>query len=77
MGKILCKQVNQMCMVEYLEKLGFHPTKVIHNDYWFLSPLRDEKTASFKVNRQLNVWYDLAIGKAGTLVDWKTFINAS
>ncbi len=52
--KIMCEQVNQMDMVEYLEKLGFHPTKIIHNDYWFLSPLREEKTASFKINRNKN-----------------------
>jgi hypothetical protein len=57
-------------MVEYLEKLGYKPAKIRNNDYWYLSPLRDEKTASFKVNRSKNVWYDHAIGKGGTLVDF-------
>ena len=57
-------------MVEYLEKLGHKPTKIRNHDYWYLSPLRDEKTASFKVNRSKNVWYDHAIGKGGTLVDF-------
>jgi len=32
--------------------------------YWYLSPLREEKEASFKVNRKKNVWYDHGIGKA-------------
>lgn len=68
--QILCKQANQIDMVEYLEKLGYKPTKIRNNDYWYLSPLRDEKTASFKVNRSKNVWYDHAIGKGGTLVDF-------
>jgi hypothetical protein len=33
-------------------------------------PLRDEQTASFKVNRKLNVWYDHGIGKGGDLIDF-------
>lgn len=68
--KILCKQANQIDMVDYLEKLGHSPQKIRNNDYWYLSPLREEKTASFKVNRSKNVWYDHAIGKGGTLVDF-------
>ena len=68
--QLLCKHANQIDLVEYLEKLGFKPAKIRNNDYWYLSPLRDEKTASFKVNRSKNVWYDHAIGKGGTLVDF-------
>lgn len=67
---LLCKQANQIDLVNYLEKLGFQPQKIRGNDYWYLSPLRDEKTPSFKVNRKMNVWYDHAIGKGGTLVDF-------
>ena len=40
------------------------------NDYWYLSPLRNEKSPSFKVNRTKNLWYDHGIGKGGTLVDF-------
>lgn len=68
--QILCKHANQIDMVEYLEKLGYKPAKIRNNDYWYLSPLRDEKTASFKVNRSKNVWYDHAIGKGGTMIDF-------
>jgi DNA primase len=57
-------------LVAYLDNLGYQPTKVRGNDYWYLSPLRLEKTASFKVNRKLNVWYDHGIGKGGNLVDF-------
>jgi CHC2 zinc finger/Toprim-like len=69
-GKILCVEINKMDLVNYLEKLGHTPQKIRNNDYWYLSPLRDEKTASFKVNRKMNVWYDHATGKGGTLVDF-------
>ncbi len=56
-----------MDMVEYLQKLGYQPQKIRNNDYWYLSPLRDEKTASFKVNRKLNAWYDFGLGQGGNI----------
>lgn len=40
-----------------------------NNDYWYLSPLRDEKDTSFKVNTKLNVWYDHGLGLGGSLLD--------
>ena len=67
---LLCNQANQIDLVNYLEKLGHRAQKIRGNDYWYLSPLRDEKTPSFKVNRKMNVWYDHAMGKGGTLVDF-------
>ena len=35
--------------------------KINNNDYWYLSPLRNEKEASFKINRSKNTWYDHGI----------------
>lgn len=65
-----CDQVKQMDMVDYLASLGHHPSMIRNSDYWYLSPLRTEKTASFKVNRKLNCWYDHGTGKGGNLVDF-------
>lgn len=59
-----------MDMVDFLEGLGFIPNKIRGNDYWCLSPLREEKTASFKVNRTKNVWYDHGTGQGGGVVDF-------
>ncbi|MEO9144018.1 MAG: DNA primase, partial [Ginsengibacter sp.] len=56
--KINCSEAKRMDIVTYLESLSIKPQKVNGNDYWYLSPLRDEKTPSFKINRKLNVWYD-------------------
>jgi len=64
------EQVKQMDMVDYLSRQGFHPAKVSGNSYWYYSPLHDEKTPSFKVNRKMNRWYDFADGKGGNLVDF-------
>lgn len=67
--KINCSEAKRMDIVTYLESLSIKPQKVTGNDYWYLSPLRDERTPSFKINRKLNVWYDHGLGKGGKLVD--------
>src|SRR5438552_9297642 len=66
---LTCEQAKEIDLVDYLFVLGFQPQKIRNNDYWYLSPLREEKEASFKVNRKLNVWYDHGIGKGGDLID--------
>ena len=68
--QMLCKQANQLDLVDYLLGLGHQPKKIRGNDYWYLSPLRQENTASFKVNRKMNVWYDHGLGQGGTLIDF-------
>ena len=65
-----CEQANQIDLVDYLYSIGHKPSKIRGNDYWYLSPLRDEKEPSFKVNRNKNVWYDHELGEGGTLVDF-------
>lgn len=70
MKNLMCAEAKQIDLVDYLASLGHQPQKVRNQDYWYLSPLRDEKTPSFKVNRQLNVWYDHGTGKGGNLVDF-------
>lgn len=65
-----CQQANQIDMVDYMATLGFKPEKIRQNNYWFLSPNHAEKTASFKVNRSKNIWYDHGTGQGGNLVDF-------
>jgi len=64
------QEARQTDIVAYLEQLGYQPEKISNNDYWYLSPLRKEKEASFKVNRRLNVWYDHGTGKGGNFIDF-------
>ncbi|WP_018615743.1 toprim domain-containing protein [Segetibacter koreensis] len=68
--RVSVNEARQIDMVEYLLKLGHSPAKIRNFDYWYLSPLREEKTPSFKVNRKLNCWYDHGIGKGGNVVDF-------
>ncbi|MDJ1503557.1 toprim domain-containing protein [Xanthocytophaga agilis] len=64
------EHIKALDMVDYLAVLGHEPVKVRNVNYWYHSPLRGEKTPSFKVNRQLNCWYDHGIGKGGTIIDF-------
>jgi hypothetical protein len=70
-----CTEARQMDIVSYLSTLGYEPAKIRNFDYWYLSPLRHEKTPSFKVNRKLNLWYDHGIGKGGNVIDFAILYN--
>ena len=69
-NRLTVSEVKEIDMVRFLSDLGHEPSKIRNNDYWYHSPLRDEKTPSFKVNRKLNRWYDHVLGKGGNLVDF-------
>ena len=68
--RLTCAQVRAGDMVDYLSGLGHYPTKINGNNYWYLSPLRSERTPSFKINRKLNRWYDHGLSKGGNLIDF-------
>ncbi|MBE8712674.1 CHC2 zinc finger domain-containing protein [Sphingobacterium hungaricum] len=68
--RLSIEEAKEMDMVNYLSSLGHEPLKIRNNDHWYLSPLREEKTPSFKINRKLNRWYDHGLGKGGNLVDF-------
>ncbi len=59
----------QVRIVDYLRQLGHKPHHEKYRQYWYLSPLRQEKTASFCVNDRKNVWYDFGLAAGGDLVE--------
>lgn len=64
-------EAKELDMVDYLSRMGFSTDKPPRDhNHWYLSPLHDEKTASFKVNRKMNRWYDFALGTGGNLIDF-------
>lgn len=72
MKKLSCTEARRIDLMEYLAILGHQPKKVQGADYWYCSPLRDEKTPSFKVNRTKNLWYDHGTGQGGDIIDFGT-----
>jgi len=64
-----CTNANQMNIAGFLQSKGFRPHKVAGNSFWYCSPLRAEKTPSFKVDRVKNLWYDFGTATGGRLLD--------
>jgi DNA primase len=64
-----CTNANQMNIAGFLQSRGFRPVKVAGNSFWYCSPLREEKTPSFKVDRVKNLWYDFGTATGGRLLD--------
>lgn len=61
--------IKQQSIVDYLQQQGYSPQHIRGNSYWYCSPLRNEQTASFKVNAERNQWYDFATGEHGDIID--------
>mgnify|MGYP001199680941 FL=1 len=53
---------------DFLESLGHSPVRRKGNVLWYLSPLREERTASFKVDTGLSCWYDFGLGRGGGIM---------
>jgi len=67
--KINCERARNICVMETLARLGHFPIKESKKEAWFLSVLRSETQASFKVSKILNRWYDHAAGLGGNVID--------
>lgn len=63
------QEAKMLDIIEYLSSVNIRPVRITGHQYWYYSPFRDERTPSFKVNKQLNLWYDFAEGKGGNFID--------
>ena len=55
--------------------LSLSPSRERPGEVWYLSPIREERTPSFKVDLQKNVWFDHGIGEGGTIIDLVIKLN--
>ena len=62
------QEAKQIRIADYLQSLGYTPIKQQGSSLWYKSPLREETDASFKVNTELNRWYDFGLGKGGNII---------
>ncbi len=63
------QQAKQIPLEEFLQRLGYEPSRRTGDQVWYLSPLRQESTPSFKINQGLNAWYDFGEGHGGDIID--------
>lgn len=62
-------EAKRIRIVDFLQSLGHVPVRIRHNQYWYLSPFREEQMPSFKVNDKLNEWYDFALSEGGGIIE--------
>ncbi|WP_299154249.1 toprim domain-containing protein [uncultured Christiangramia sp.] len=65
-----CKKAKEIKLSAVLEKIGAAEKKKTDREIWYLSPFREEKKASFKVDLKRNTWYDFGTGKGGNILDF-------
>lgn len=63
------RQMREIPIADFLNAMGIHPTKQKGNALWYSAPYRTERTPSFKVDTNKNVWFDFGIGKGGDIFD--------
>ncbi len=64
-----CKSANEINIAGFLMSKGINPNKTVGNSFWYCSPIRNERSPSFKVNRDKNIWYDFGTNNGGSLID--------
>lgn len=64
------QQAKRISLISILDQLKTKKYKDTGRDVWYYSPFRNEKTSSFKVNIQKNIYYDFGEGKGGNVIDF-------
>lgn len=63
-------QAREISIEKVLQNLGCQMTKNNETETWYLSPFRVEKTASFKINKKINRWFDHGEQVGGNVIDF-------
>ena len=63
------QQLKQISIRAYLAERSLLPVKDNPRYGFYLSPLREERTPSFKVDYSQNLWYDFGLGEGGSIID--------
>ena len=63
------QDIKRIPICDYLAQRGISPKQENSRYGFYLSPLRKEQDASFKVDYLQNVWYDFGLGRGGSIVD--------
>ena len=63
------RQMREIPIADFLNAMGIQPRKQKGGILWYNAPYRTERTPSFKVDTNKNVWFDFGIGKGGDIFD--------
>ncbi len=63
------EEIKRHSIRTYLATRGIFPQRERGNQGMYLSPLREERTASFSVSYDKNLWHDFGTGEGGSIID--------
>ena len=63
------RQMREIPIADFLNAMGIQSQKQKGGIFWYNAPYRTERTPSFKVDTNKNVWFDFGIGKGGDIFD--------
>ena len=63
------RQMRAIPIADFLNAMGIQPQKQKGGILWYKAPYRTERTPSFKVDTNKNVWFDFGVGKGGDIFD--------
>ena len=61
------EEIRDMPITDFLHKLGLKSTKKRGSEVWFHAPYRSDRTPSFCVNTEKNIWNDFGAGMGGDI----------
>lgn len=62
-------QIKQIALVDFLRAIGIHPVKETPFSAWYHAPYREDRSPSFKVNKNRNQWFDFGTAQNGDIID--------
>ncbi|MDO5638085.1 MAG: toprim domain-containing protein [Myroides sp.] len=65
-----CETAKTIKLSSILDQIGACKKRTSNNEIWYLSPFRNEQTASFKIDVPKNVFYDFGEGFGGNTLDF-------
>lgn len=69
------EEIKTISIRAYLKSLGILPQREYSHSGVYFSPFRSEKTPSFKVDYNRNLWIDYGTGEGGSIIDLIMKIN--
>lgn len=61
------EEIRDIPIVVFLARMGYEPARRRGDEYWYLAPYREERTASFQLNVRKDIWHDFGTGQGGDI----------
>ena len=61
------EEIKAIPIAAFLARMGYEPARRRGDEYWYMAPYREERTASFQVNVRKEIWHDFGTGQGGDI----------